>query len=900
MSRRIPAAVMAALFIFGAFAAPAPAHASVAQTSVTPEPFDSLTVRFAYNTTVGTAVSDDGKTREITLRPGQDAETALAAWEQAPGVLGVIPDIQALPLLDPIDPIDPLYASQWDMHMPITGKEGAANVSSAWSTTRGENVVVAVIDTGSTNHPDLLANTPEGWGVDMVENSLIARDGDGRDTNPTDEGDWSYYPSTWHGTHVAGTIGAVQNEIGVTGVAPNVSLMHVRALGAGGGSFNDVIDGIRWAAGLTTTWDGQPWSNYGLAVNAHPADVINMSLGGVSPCWSTLQNAISQARAAGTVVVTAAGNSLRDAANFTPANCNDTVTVAATGRVGGLAIYSNYGTTIDIAAPGGDMSRDSGILSTIGVGSTTLTGYSYTNYQGTSMAAPHVAGVAALVASAHPSWGPNEIEAALYAGARPFPTDSLRTCVTRSETPGAGQYRCGVGLLDAVGALDMVQPILTITAPESVAVGETATVSVSSDVDGPITLAVAEESASSCTLTENSLAATSTGTCTLNASMSATADHVAAFATQSITITGTPQTINFGAGPLLTETDVPFGTTPPALVATASSGLAVSYEVSTPSVCEALAPASPPYAWSIRLLNVGTCTVVANQVGNAVYESAPSVERSFTIVQGSQTIELDVLTDRAFDPTVAQVLPRYSSANLPLNYAGLTSSVCEPQFNGTLFELRVFAPGTCTIRAEQAGTSTYRAADSIIRTFEVFKLQQRPLIFDLGPSYHAVNSSGSYGNGGGSTAEPFIATSLTPSICTVSDRIVRYLKAGTCTLLGTKAGDTWHYATSKTVSVTVFAPARLTVAPRISQVGKIVYGTRGTWIGSPTPTYRYQWYSCTTAQRTRCSAISGATAVNLSVTPTLTGKYAFLRVTMYQYGSERARTDSNVVKLSAR
>ncbi len=891
---------MAALFIFGAIAAPAPARASATQAPVAPEPFDSLTVRFAYNTTVGTAVSDDGKTREITLRPGQDAETALAEWEQAPGVLGVIPDIQALPLLDPIDPIDPLYASQWDMHMPITGKEGAANVSSAWSTARGENVVVAVIDTGSTNHPDLLANTPEGWGVDMIENSLIARDGDARDMNPTDEGDWSYYPSTWHGTHVAGTIGAVQNEIGVTGVAPNVSLMHVRALGAGGGSFNDVIDGIRWAAGLTTSWDGRPWSAHGISVNAHPADVINMSLGGGGACWSTLQDAISQARAAGTVVVTAAGNSLRDAANFTPANCNDAVTVAATGRVGGLTNYSNYGTTIDIAAPGGDMSRDSGILSTIGVGSTTLTGYSYTNYQGTSMAAPHVAGVAALVASAHPSWGPNEIEAALYAGARPFPTDSLRTCVTRSETPGAGQYRCGVGLLDAVGALDMVQPNLTITAPESLAVGGTATVSVSSDVDGPITLAVAEESASICTLTANSLAATSTGTCTLSASMSATADHVAAFATQSITITGTPQTIDFGVGPLLTETDVPFGTTPPALVATASSGLAVSYEVSTPSICEALAPVSPSVTWGIRLLNVGTCTVVATQAGNAVYERAPSVERSFTIVKGSQTIGLGVLTDRAFDPIGRQALPRYSSASLPLNYSGLTSNVCNPEFNGAGFELRVYMPGTCTIRAEQDGTSTYHAADSVTRTFEVFKLQQTPLIFDAGPAYHVVGSTNGYGNGGGSTTEPFIATSQTPSICTVSDRIVRYLRVGTCTLRGYKAGDMWHYPASKTISITVFAPARVTVTPRIRQIGKIAYGTRGTWAGSPTPSFRYQWFSCATAQRTRCSAISGATSLNLSVTSRIAGTYAFLRVTMFQYGSERARTDSNVIRISAK
>jgi hypothetical protein len=209
-------------------------------------------------------------------------------------------------------------------------------------------------------------------------------------------------------------------------------------------------------------------------------------------------------------------------------------------------------------------------------------------------------------------------------------------------------------------------------------------------------------------------------------------------------------------------------------------------------------------------------------------------------------------------------------------------------------------PGTCTIRAEQEGTSTYRAADAVTRTFEVFKLQQTPLIFDAGPSYHAVNSTSGYGNGGGSTAEPFVATSQTPSICTVSDRIVRYLKVGTCTLLGTKAGDMWHQPAYKTISVTVFAPARVTALPRISQVGKIVYGKRGTWVGSPTPTYKYQWYSCTTAQRTKCSAISGATSLNLKVTSKIAGKYAFLRVSMYQYGSELARRDSNVIKLSAK
>jgi hypothetical protein len=292
--------------------------------------------------------------------------------------------------------------------------------------------------------------------------------------------------------------------------------------------------------------------------------------------------------------------------------------------------------------------------------------------------------------------------------------------------------------------------------------------------------------------------------------------------------------------------------------------------------------------------------VRATQVGNAVYERAPSVERSFAIVQGSQTIGLDVLTDRAFDPTALQALPRYSSASLPLNYSGFTSSVCNPEFNGTGFDLRVFMPGTCTIRAEQEGTSTYRAAESVTRTFEVLKLAQAPLIFDAGPSFHVVNSSGGYGNGGGSSSAPFVVASLTPTICTVSERIIRYLKVGTCTLLGSKDGDMWHQPASKTISVTVFAPARATAAPRISQVGKIVYGKPGTWVGSPTPSFKYQWYSCNTAQRTKCSAISGATSVNLTVSSKIAGKFAFLRVYLYQYGSERARTDSNVIKLSAK
>ena len=897
MARRLPAAAMAALFIFGAIAAPAPARAASTQTTIAPEPFDSLTVRFAYNTTVGTAVSDDGKTRQIDLKPGQDAETALAAWEQAAGVLGVIPDVQAFPL---IDPIDPRYAEQWDMHAPTTGKEGAANAAAAWGTSTGADVVVAVIDTGSTNHPDLLANTPDGWGVDMIEDSARARDGDGRDMNPNDEGDWWSYPSSWHGTHVAGTIGAVHNSIGISGVAPNVKLLHVRVLGAGGGSFNDVIDGIRWAAGLTTSWEGLPWSAFGLTANAHPADVINMSLGGGGSCWSTLQEAITQARDAGTVVVTAAGNSTVDASRFTPANCNDTVTVAAVGRAGGLAGYSNYGSTIDIAAPGGDMSRDSGILSTIATGASTLTGYGYANYQGTSMAAPHVAGVAALVASQHPTWGPAEIEAAIYAGARAFPNDTVRPCVTTSETPTGTQRQCGVGLLDAVGALDLAQPTLTITAPSTLIVGASATVSATSDLSGEVTLAVAAESSTRCVLNDATLSTLATGACTLVATTPAAVDHVAGSATHTISVTGTPQSINFGPGPLFDPATVAFSSTQISLTAIASSGLPVGYRSQTSTVCEVTAQWGVANPWRVRLLNVGTCTILAMQEGNAQYDPAPSVERSFTITQGTQIIELGTLSSRAFDPSSTQGLPQYSSAGLPLNYSGLTSEVCQPQFNGTYFELVAFAPGICTIRAEQSGSSTYLPATPVTRTFELYKLAQSPLILEVGRVAVPIKSSARYGYGGGSTAGAFRVRTLTPRICRVSGRTIRYLAAGTCILQATKAGDARHYAASKTIRVTVFTPARLTVKPRVNQVGKIAYGTRGIWAGGPTPTFKYQWYSCTTASRTKCTAISGATSQNLSITSRVAGKYAFLRVFMYQAGYERARTDSNVIRLSVK
>ena len=214
--------------------------------------------------------------------------------------------------------------------------------------------------------------------------------------------------------------------------------------------------------------------------------------------------------------------------------------------------------------------------------------------------------------------------------------------------------------------------------------------------------------------------------------------------------------------------------------------------------------------------------------------------------------------------------------------------------------LNLFAPGTCTIRAEQTGSTTYLPADAVTRSFEVLKLAQIPLIFDAGPEYQLVNSRGSYGNGGGSTTAPFIAMSQSPTICQVTGREILYRKVGTCVLQGSKEGDALHYPVFKTIRITVYAPARLNVAASIKQIGRVAYSTGGTWIGSPSPSVKYQWFTCTVRNSRWCSPIAGETSSSLTVTSDNAGRFAFLRVFMYQAGFERSRTDSNVIKLSAK
>ncbi|MFE2151898.1 S8 family serine peptidase [Streptomyces lavendulae] len=404
-----------------------------------------------------------------------EAADVMAQFRADPDVAYVEPDSRAYAMSTPDDTE---YAKQWDLFEPTAGM----NVPAAWDKTTGSGVTVAVIDTGYIAHSDVAPNIVAGY--DFISSSTAARDGNGRDNNPADQGDWSAAgecgtgskasDSSWHGTHVAGTIAAAANNAkGVAGIAYNAKIQPVRVLGKCGGATSDIVDAITWASGGSVA---------GVPANATPAKVINMSLGGSGACTASYQNAINAAVARGTTVVVAAGNSNADAAGFSPASCNNVINVAATNRTGDRSFYSNYGSIIDVAAPGGETRRatdtpgtvttpENGILSSLNAGTTTPGAEIYKPYQGTSMAAPHVAGLAALLVAAKPSLTPAQVEAAIKANARPL----AGTC-----TGG-----CGTGLADAAATVNAVTSTPTTPKFENtadVAIGDNTT------VESPITV----------------------------------------------------------------------------------------------------------------------------------------------------------------------------------------------------------------------------------------------------------------------------------------------------------------------------------------------------------------------------------------------------------------------------
>lgn len=349
---------------------------------------------------------------------------------------------------DAAAPNDPRWNDQWSL-APAASVRAGVQAQAAWTLTSGSpSVVVAVLDTGVLPHADIQDRLLPGY--DFVSNANHGNDGDGRDPDASDPGDWvvgneAWLPgasprnSGWHGTHVAGIVAAQRdNGLGISGIDAAARVLPVRVLGRGGGYISDVADGLMWAVGAPVS---------GAPTNSTPARVINLSLGGSGACSREMQNALDEAWARGAVVVASAGNLAQDVASTVVASCERVLVIAALGRGGEQASYSNFGAGVDLAAPGGNAASDNGILS-LGDGGTQAPrrDNSYRRKRGTSMAAPHVTGTVALMLAANPGLTPVQVHELLRASARPFAWGTVRDCAPQ---------RCGAGALDAAAAVSL-------------------------------------------------------------------------------------------------------------------------------------------------------------------------------------------------------------------------------------------------------------------------------------------------------------------------------------------------------------------------------------------------------------------------------------------------------------
>ena len=412
----------------------------------------------------------------------QDAERRVRL---NPQVASVEPDVRLKRLATPNDPY---YTDgiQWHLRTPAEGGAAALNLPPAWERTRGSAAqVVAVVDSGALyGHPDLAGKLLPGY--DLISDLDTSNDGDGRDPDASDPGDWitsseagsGRYPlcpaedSSWHGSFIAGEIAAAtHNGVGVAGVGWDTRVQPVRVSGKCGAWLSDVVEGIRWAAGLPVS---------GVPTNPTPARVINVSFGGSSSCNSAYQTAIDDAGAAGSLVVVAAGN--ENGALTRPADCAGVLAVGAARQDGLKTYYSSYGPNVGIMAPGGPGAADTGprLYSTSNAGLRGPGEHIYDSKDGTSFASPLAAGVAALMLSVNPALTPAQLISRIQSGARPFPSSAAyptcRVGMPASSACNCTRETCGPGLLDAEGALRLALSPSAVIAPiGSVPAGSTVT-----------------------------------------------------------------------------------------------------------------------------------------------------------------------------------------------------------------------------------------------------------------------------------------------------------------------------------------------------------------------------------------------------------------------------------------
>lgn len=408
-------------------------------------------------------------------------------------------------------PSDPMVADQWYL---LSVETAATHTDEAWDLTTGDPAtVVAVLDTGVRfEHPDLAGKLLPGY--DFVTNAAVANDGGGRDSDASDPGDWleaadrgqaifsdcDTQASSWHGTRVASLIGATTDEaFGLAGAGWDTRLLPVRVLGKCGGFDSDIIDGMRWAAGLPVT---------GVPDNPTPAKIINLSLGGDGACTAAYQQAASEVTAQGSLIIASVGNDGIPVG--APANCDNVLGVSGIRHAGTKVGYSNLGTGADIAAPAGNcvnttivdptptnpagtpcvyallVARDSG--TTIPEISTYSNRFSQANF-GTSFSAPLVAGAAALINSVNPQFTPAQFTTLLQETASPFPTSSSTTttfcrvptnfvqgqeCICTTATCGAGMLNTAAAVTAALRPFGVVQATATIDPNVSVNISGTA------------------------------------------------------------------------------------------------------------------------------------------------------------------------------------------------------------------------------------------------------------------------------------------------------------------------------------------------------------------------------------------------------------------------------------------
>ncbi len=404
--------------------------------------------------------------------PLAEVEAMAARLAAQPGVEYAEPDYRRHIALVPNDA---RYAEQWYAFEDAAG----IRLPEAWDITTGGTVTVAVVDTGVRPHSEFATRILPGYDFiaeDSPGSFFTANDGNGRDADASDPGDWveadeaisdcEVADSSWHGTLLAGLIGATgDNAAGIAGINWQARILPVRVLGKCGGYVSDIADGLRWAAGIAIP---------GAPANANPARIINLSLGSAGPCSQTEQQAITAATGAGALVIVPAGNDGVDVNDSAPANCDNAFVVAALARSGALADYSNHGSLVTLSAPGGDAFN--GLVSTFNSGLTTPGADSYASFLGNSFSVPLVAGTAALMLAVKPSLTREQLRALLIQTTRAFPDASCNTSL------------CGAGVLDAGAALASatanVAPIAQAGADQVVKTGASVTLKGSANDDG--------------------------------------------------------------------------------------------------------------------------------------------------------------------------------------------------------------------------------------------------------------------------------------------------------------------------------------------------------------------------------------------------------------------------------